>query len=977
MIFGRINVRIKKYNFIKLLLAFTAVASMASLPANWQNVTGHTFRLSFIETLSWIEPFILSLIALFIGHHKQRFMAEYRSLNYYLKIFITFFSLSLFYLSLNATIVTSLFSVQKLTTTVSYVYQPSNPLFSLFWLLMLAPVLLRLFEQLNDNVKKYLSIILLVLGTLTTLIIFYFNRYLHIIDYTWFIWLLLVMVMGSTDYLQRDNRNSVGQHVYQILSLVVTFLILIGLFLGRYFSLKYHFAMPQVFNLHPFGLLNLILIFLFNRSFKLSHTNLTGSQLINKFIMPFIVIFIFGNMWQEISRDWWMRIAKLQQVMTLPTSIAMSWFIFRIILTFMFLMVVAYVWQKGFNAIDLRNWNSGWINAILVAIVIPSSFFILQLSNVSFRFASLQKMDRFWIYLVNILILLTLYLVILALVNRYYISLGLYSLAMAIISFANYQKVILRNEPIVPLDIKNIVILPELIKMADITTQQILIGVIGLLFIIGLFILLQHILGAKKAFSLPIRFVFIVFAALNLGFWINFLPKLAVQWSTDNTSHTVSTNPIMVKLHYININLIQPQAHYNNNGSALGFLSMVKVEIMDKPSEYSEATMNQIATKYEKSAAQINDSRSRNISDQTVVYVLSESLANPSRIPGVTLEKDPLPYITKLQNESGGLLDSLGYGGGTANIEFETLTSLSMNNFSSSLSIPYSSLVPKVNFLPTIMQDFKQKNAIHPYTGLTYQRNDAFKKLGFQNFYTLTNGTKTVKYQNKLGNSPYVNDRSSFDEVLELLKQTKQGQFIQLSTMQNHTPFLSSYYNKNWPIKDNLTTASEASLNAYTVGINYTDNEVKDFIQKINQMKRPITIVFYGDHLPGIYNWKDDNSAKLKAYDNILHQSDYFIYSNFDSKKISKKVASPNMLTPLMLEKTNSKVSPYYALLTQLAKKTPAVERDKYMGTDGNYLNEKKLTKEQKQILKDYELVQYDVSAGKNYLSDKAFYKTK
>ncbi|WP_164506797.1 alkaline phosphatase family protein [Lapidilactobacillus bayanensis] len=968
----------KRYNFLLLVLSFFAVTSMMALPMNWQNIIGHTARLSFIQTFAWIEPIVLSFMALLIGRYQNIFITEYKSLSYYLKILGIFFSLSLFYLALNVTVVTSLFTMSKLTTIISYLYQPSNPIFSLFWLLMLSPAYLQLIKHLKDSVKVTASLILLSVGTLITLLVLFTHDHLSLINYAWFFWLMLIMTFGSimNSSLLTTCRN-VSQRGLQIVFLVSIVGVFVGLFLGRYFSLKHNLPISNFFSIHPFGLLNLVLLILFSLVVPKSETSLTAFQLVNKFILPFIAIFVFGNMWYGVSNDWWVRVAKLQRVLTLPVNSAVLWLVFRILLTFIFLTVVTYIWQKGFENIGAHHWNSSWINTILVAIIVPCSFFVLQLSTISFRFGVLQRMDRFWIYLVNILILLTLYFVILAVVNRYYIALGIYILLMGVISFANYQKVILRNEPIVPLDVKNVVILPELIKMADITLPQIVIGLVALILVIALLIVFQHLLGAKKALHIPTRVILLTVAALNLGFWINFLPKLAVTWSTDNATHVASTNPIMMKLHYININLIQPQAHYNNNGSALGFLSMVKVEIMDEPSGYSENAMKKIATKYQKNAVKINRQRSEKIGDQTVIYVLSESLANPARVPGVTLGKDPIPYITQLQNKSGGLLDSLGYGGGTANIEFETLTSLSMNNFSSSLSIPYLSLVPKVDFLPTIMQDFKQKNAIHPYTGLTYQRNDAFKKFGFQNFYTLTNGTKTVKYQSKLGKSPYVDDQSSFNEVLSLLKQHKQGQFIQLSTMQNHTPFLSSYYSKSWPIKSNLTASAEASLKAYTVGINYTDNEVQNFIKKIDQMKRHVTVVFYGDHLPGIYNWRENNSAKLQRYDNILHQSDYFIYSNFKTKKVSKAVASPNMLTPLMLEKTNSKVSPYYALLTQLATQTPAIERDKYMGDDGKYLSASKLTKTQKQILNDYELVQYDVSAGHNYLKNDSFYETK
>ncbi|MGQ7530556.1 hypothetical protein ACTGWP_10310, partial [Streptococcus suis] len=61
---------------------------------------------------------------------------------------------------------------------------------------------------------------------------------------------------------------------------------------------------------------------------------------------------------------------------------------------------------------------------------------------------------------------------------------------------------------------------------------------------------------------------------------------------------------------------------------------------MDKPNNYNQQTIQTLVEKYTKRAAEINASRSQLIEDETVIFILSESLADPTRLEGVTLSQD-------------------------------------------------------------------------------------------------------------------------------------------------------------------------------------------------------------------------------------------------------------------------------------------------------------------------------------------------
>ena len=148
--------------------------------------------------------------------------------------------------------------------------------------------------------------------------------------------------------------------------------------------------------------------------------------------------------------------------------------------------------------------------------------------------------------------------------------------------------------------------------------------------------------------------------------------------------------------------------------------------------------------------------------------------------------------------------------------------------------------------------------------------------------------------------------------------------------------------------------------------------------------------MFYGDHLPGIYETASQDTNNSLA----LHLTDYFIWSNKASGSQGKKVdnsvySSPNYFVAQTAEHMNAKVSPYLAFLTLMHKKVSAMEppvvnkiqgwdripegQDIYLDAAGNPMAEDEFDEQTKQLMTDYKLIQYDITAGKNYLKDTDF----
>ena len=363
--------------------------------------------------------------------------------------------------------------------------------------------------------------------------------------------------------------------------------------------------------------------------------------------------------------------------------------------------------------------------------------------------------------------------------------------------------------------------------------------------------------------------------------------------------------------------------------------------------------------------------------------ILSESFSDPTRVPGVELTEDPMPNIRAIKNiTTSGLMLSPAIGGGAANIEHQTLAGLSLALFDDSMQSPYQELVPHQKEPYTFNQIWNSKYgkngsvAFHPYYKNMYLRDSNYKKIKFSKLYTL-DSNPAITHKDHSDNSLYVSDKAAYQNVLDAL------------TMQNHAPYDDYYANNQFREADvsQLSDDEKWAIDSYVKGINLTDQATEDFLNQLNSMDKPITVIFYGDHLPGIYT----TAASDKDNTTVLHETDYFIWSNQASASASIKLdqqtsnyTSSNYFMALAAEYMNAKISPYLEMLTQT--QIPAISRlvssnnswgdgsATYLDANGNRIKRKDLSQKTKQLLDDYRLVQYDMTKGKGYLNDYDFF---
>lgn len=650
----------------------------------------------------------------------------------------------------------------------------------------------------------------------------------------------------------------------------------------------------------------------------------------------------------------------------------------------------------------------GWVYGVLFVIFdiivvtalevgVSSSSTRVQLSSptVGFGFVSKMWTDGNFVFVLNVILVALLYLMLLMLFNRFWTA-SIVILAVGIIVAAiEHFKVEIRYEAILPADLgflgSNTGNMLTFIPAGAHVTILVALGAFAAL--LALILVLRHFDGRKGrmirtdnlSLNLTSRLILLLLPILVFALYcihVSTTDSLANKFS-----RALGDTPSMWDSVY----------DAQRNGPLVAFTRQLNPKIMDKPSNYSEETMKKVAVRYQKEAETINASRTNNLTDSTVVYVLSESFSDPSRVPGLKTNKDSMPNIRKIKaGTTSGLMLSSGYGGGTANLEYMGLSGLSMANFDSSLSSPYQQLVPSQHWTPTINQMWgAPANSLgyHPYESSMYSRATNYKKFGFSHFYTLT-GPDVIKYQDKIDESPYVSDKSSYDSALEGIRSGKTNKFIQIITMQNHMPYHEWYENNDYTAESTTGTPlgddEQQSIETYQKGVEITDQATQEFLNELDALDKPVTVVFYGDHLPGIYSSasEDDNNSLA------LHLTDYFIWSNKASSSQGNKASdaaysSPNFFVAQAVDHMNAKVSPYLAFLTEMHSKIAAMEppvvnkvqgwdripegQNIYLDQNGNPMSTDDFDKETKQLLADYKLIQYDITAGKNYLKDTDF----
>ncbi|PQZ55863.1 phosphoglycerol transferase [Bacillus sp. MYb209] len=573
-----------------------------------------------------------------------------------------------------------------------------------------------------------------------------------------------------------------------------------------------------------------------------------------------------------------------------------------------------------------------------------------------------------WIYYYNMRFILScvviyaIYILVYNLLGKIFLSVILTSCTLIILGIVNYLKLIFRGDPLYPSDFTQITHMKSVIPMVmDYFSWSYILGVIVSIvacIIAGMYIR-KYIQNVK--IHPGIRVLLVVGSVFVLYAYGNF------------------TNTFMNKVFQksgVDFILWNQNENYSSNGFVLGFISNLDTTVIEKPKDYSEENMLQIANDIKKKYSS-NIGKQKQKEKPNIIFVMSESFWDPTKLTDLSFSEDPLPNLHHyIESFPGGQTISPTFGGNTANVEFEALTSYSMSLLKPG-SIPYQQVVTNKKEIPSITRELKKEgyytSAIHSFGRSFFKRDDVYKVLGFDKF----NAQDTMEDVEVDGD--YISDLSMSKEIIAELEKQKKPTFVYAVTMQNHFPFTEGRFGGNKiEISGLENEESKAELETYTEGLRRSDEALQYLIEQLDNLDRPTLLVFFGDHLPSLGTNKSlyketgyITNEKTPSERLAMAQTPLLMYANFDIPNDNLGLVSPIYFSNLVFDYAGLNKVPFYQFLSKLYEEIPVLRDELKIGKDGEAI--KSLTEKQKEMLKQYEFIQYDLLIGKQYSKEILF----
>ncbi len=338
----------------------------------------------------------------------------------------------------------------------------------------------------------------------------------------------------------------------------------------------------------------------------------------------------------------------------------------------------------------------------------------------------------------------------------------------------------------------------------------------------------------------------------------------------------VLLTPVLVKAEVLSKRFDNLPDAYRENGFVYCFsISAIDLGI-SRPDEYSEAMVDKILDDigaYENS-----------VPDETpnIIFLQLESFIDPSLIGIAEFSKDPTPNFNELKKNYPSAYLTVPYiGAGTANVEFEILSGMSLDFFGPG-EYPYKTILqdtPCESMAYNLKELGYKAHAIHNHNGLFYDRAHVFSNLGFDRFISLEL-MQNVEYNPM----EWACDSVLTEVIGQTLDTTEESDFIYTIGVQTHGSYPDTPP-EGWsaPIDATLKTrdteVDENSLEYYVSQLYEVDLFVKELIESLEARDEKTLLVIYGDHMPYIGLEKEEFVHEDE------YKTEYVIWTNFDVEK--------------------------------------------------------------------------------------------
>jgi phosphoglycerol transferase MdoB-like AlkP superfamily enzyme len=395
----------------------------------------------------------------------------------------------------------------------------------------------------------------------------------------------------------------------------------------------------------------------------------------------------------------------------------------------------------------------------------------------------------------------------------------------------------------------------------------------------------------------------------------------------------------------------------NDRGLLLELFSECRFLRVTPPARYTQADVADCVQRYLPAPTDPRSTPVNHAEQVNLIFYLVESLIDPREF-GVKLTGDPIPYVRAVaaKHTSGYVVSPEAFGG-SANSEFELLTGMSLR-FLPLRSCPYKQYIKRdLSSLPWMLKaEGYRTAAILADPRRFYNRGQVMGHLGFE---------KTQWLGEVPGTPIDASGRWPADAaIVDAIIATSQGPgpfFIFAFPGSTHSPWdYDAYRDSELDAAEPLPSASQHELKTYINAIRETDRQLGRLLEYFRHLPGKTLIVISGDHVPPtVYH-----SA---AFDTLFKQrrTPLIFWSNYLPKQ-PDVVCSYNFVAAHALAMMSLKPRGFLALnarwSTALGVLSPGM-----LTSEGHRYDEEDLHNDLRQVVNDYQLIQWDLLFGHQY----------
>lgn len=517
-------------------------------------------------------------------------------------------------------------------------------------------------------------------------------------------------------------------------------------------------------------------------------------------------------------------------------------------------------WVKALN--EKREKNSEKFSLINLMILILFPVYITCMSEI-IQAKKLTTFGGFFaahpsVFIFDILVAAVVFVLLLAIFKKCWLSMLAQSILYVALGTVELFKYNTNGNHLLLSDMRLAKNVKSLSSFAyiKITWQLVLCYIVAILVFIGIFYL-----NPKIKFK-PLHRVASGLACVVLGFaMVTFSGFYKPVYKFFKVDTTKSTNAFLLNEKF-------------DNNSFIAFLVQTASESYEnrlvKPDDYNEANIDRILDVKVDKSGDFNGGKKPN-----VIYIMSESYADFRVFDQLNVDDSYYKYFDEACEEGcSGKIITPTYASWTVRSEFELMFGLPVKGIKDP-NMPQRVLADHA--LPSMARYYNQWGYntayVHPFMAEFYSRHKIYGRFGFKEMLFHDDYSNTTDFTVDVDHyGTYVDDKTIFNQLLDLIKTSDDPIYIHTTTMQNHQP-----YDQGEDPNDEFGN--------YLQWIQHTNEGLHDFLEALKKVDEPTLVFFVGDHFPSlrgetsVYNELGLNGQNC----DILYEQKYFYWANYDA----------------------------------------------------------------------------------------------